>query len=79
MPATGEVLDEIDVIEMELETLKNTTRAFDVDHDELAEKIPTMEHHMTVRGKLDALMDQDVLSTQKAESVYERWNERKGS
>lgn len=77
MASTSEVIDETAVIGMDLEELKKTSRDFDVDAGDLGETIPTMAHHMTVRGKLEALVEQDVLSYNEMDQVYDRWNERK--
>lgn len=60
---------------MDLDELKRTNRDIDIDADNL--EFPSMAHHMTVRGKLEALVDKGAITYDEMESVYERWTESK--
>lgn len=77
MSTTNEVIDEEDVVAMELDELKKTSAEIDVDPETLGETIPTMSHHMTVRGKLEALVEQGALTYDEMDEVYGLWDERK--
>ena len=69
--STQEALDKSDVIRMDLEELKRTTADFDVDAAEI--DFPSMTHHMTVRGKLEALADSGAISLDEMQEAYDRW------
>lgn len=64
-----------DVAQMDLDELKSTNRRIELDSDEL--EFPSMTHHMTVRGKLEALVDKDVINYTEMQSVYDRWKGNK--
>lgn len=64
-----------DVVDMDIDDLKSTSKPVDIQADELS--FPSMAHHMTVRGKLEALVEKDVLSWEEADEVYEDWQESK--
>lgn len=70
-----QVITEDDVVQMDLDDLKRTSMDFEVDPDELS--FPTMAHHMTVRGKLEALVEHDAIDYDDMETVYSRWKESK--
>lgn len=73
--AATETLDEEDIITMDLDELKRTNSEFDVDASDI--DFPPMAHHMTVRGKLEALVDKGIIDYDEMESIYRRWNESK--
>lgn len=73
--AQQEVITNDDVVSMDLDELKNTAREIDVDTDEL--EFPSMAHHMTVRGKLEALVEHGVIDYDEMETLYEQWKEGK--
>lgn len=64
-----------DIVDMDLDDLKQTSKPIDVEADEL--DFPSMAHHMTVRGKLEALVEKDVLTWSEADEVYDAWQESK--
>lgn len=73
--STQEVIETDDVVSMDLDELKRTNRDFEVDPDEL--QFPSMAHHMTVRGKLEALVENGAIDYDDMEQIYERWKEGK--
>lgn len=73
--AATEALSNDDVIAMDLQEIKRTSRDFDLDPDEL--QFPSMAHHMTVRGKLEALVNQDAITYNEMDQIYESWMENK--
>lgn len=73
--ASAETLNTRDIITMDLDELKRTNNDIDVDPDDL--EFPSMAHHMTVRGKLEALVDKGAIDYSDMEDVYERWKESK--
>lgn len=64
-----------DIPAMDLDELKRTNAEIDVDASELS--FPSMAHHMTVRGKLEALVDKGAISYDEMENIYARWKENK--
>lgn len=64
-----------DVVKMDLDELKRTNRDIDLDIDDL--KFPPMAHHMTVRGKLEALVEKDAIDYDQMQNIYEEWKESK--
>lgn len=73
MSASALGVDE--VIQMDLDELKRTNKNIELDADDLS--FPAMAHHMTVRGKLEALVEKDVISYDEMSAVYEEWKESK--
>lgn len=73
--ATATALTNEDVVKMDLDEIKRTSREFDIDPEEL--EFPSMAHHMTVRGKLEALVDKDAITYDDMTNVYETWMENK--
>jgi hypothetical protein len=73
--AQAETLTSEDIVRMDLDELKRTSNDIDVDPGDL--DFPSMAHHMTVRGKLEALVDKDAIDYGDMEEVYERWKESK--
>ena len=73
--STQEVLDETDVVRIDLEELKRTNADFDVDASDI--DFPSMTHHMTVRGKLEALADSGAISFDEMQRAYDRWQSQK--
>lgn len=70
-----EVVTADDVKRMDLDELKRTNRDFDIDVDEL--EFPPFAHHMTVRGKLEALVEREIIDYDQMASLYEQWKENK--
>lgn len=64
-----------DVVRMDLDELKRTSRDLDVDPDDI--DFPPMAHHMTVRGKLEALVEKEVITYEQMQEIYENWKEGK--
>ena len=73
--ATSTALTNEDVVKMDLDEIKRTSREFDIDAEEL--EFPSMAHHLTVRGKLEALVDKDAITYDDMTNVYETWMENK--
>lgn len=71
----AQALSASDVQEMDIDEIKRTNQEFDIDAPEL--EFPSMAHHMTVRGKLEALVNHDAITYDEMEEVYERWKESK--
>lgn len=70
-----ESLDTEDIKRIDLSELKQTKKQIEIDPDDL--DFPSMAHHMTVRGKLEALVASDAISYDEMEEVYERWKQSK--
>ena len=64
-----------DIVKMDLDELKRTNRDIDLDVDDL--EFPPMAHHMTVRGKLEALVEKDAIDYDQMQNIYEEWKESK--
>lgn len=75
MAEATEVLTAQDIAEMDLDELKRSTKPIEVDAKDIT--FPAFEHHMTVRGKLEALVRKDVITFDEFEEVYDRWRESK--
>lgn len=68
-------IDADDIVRMDLDDLKSTEKPIDVQADELS--FPSMAHHMTVRGKLETLVEKDVIDWKQCENIYNEWKESK--
>ena len=70
-----EVLNADDIASMDLDELKRTSRDIEAEPDEIT--FSPMAHHMTVRGKLEALVDKDVIDYDEMQEIYNGWKESK--
>jgi len=74
--AQSAMYTEEDIKNVELEEIKNTEAgAFEIDADELS--FPSYRHHMTVRGKLEALAEKGVITDEEFSAVYSNWKSSK--
>ena len=64
-----------DVVGMDLDELKRTNKEIEIDPDEI--EFAPMAHHMTVRGKLEALVEKDAIDYDEMQQIYDDWKESK--
>lgn len=77
MASANEALSANEVVSMDAEEIRHTSKELDIDPDDI--EFPKMMHHATVQAKLEALADRGVLTYTEVEEVYDRWMERRQS
>lgn len=72
---SAEAITADDIATMDLDELKRSSRDISADPDDI--EFPPMAHHMTVRGKLETLVEKSVIDYDEMQVIYEDWKEGK--